>query len=371
MQMQNQPRIEKKTLICCQAELVASKLFLPARTEHVMTASGPDGVELEQLLHDEMMSEEAQPVSRFIFGGGRYYEALGEAYLREDGCLLRLKEYACHENQISSMQITAISGTSLFPLRQKGRNIGVIYEDEYARYCRLTGVIPLVLTATREEQTRAVLEMLDWILATNGFDFTDTVRTWFYLDHLLDWYKEFNEVRTRFFEERGVFSKRVPASTGIGAANPWGAALTCDLLAIQRKTPEVSIEVVASPMQDSALNYASSFSRAVEVCMPSHRSLLISGTASIDAAGKTQFTGDHTRQIERTFEVVMALLESRNMAWKDVNRGIAYFADMAHRAIFDAICRTYGISPFPLALSHADVCRHDLLFELEVDAVKI
>ncbi|MEI7879281.1 MAG: hypothetical protein WCI95_00270 [bacterium] len=371
MQMQNQPRIEKKTLICGQAELVASKLFLPARTEHVITACGHDGVALEQLLHDEMMAEEAQPVSRLIFGGGRYYEALGEAYLREDGCLLRLKEATCSDGQMCAMQATAISGTSLFPLRQKGRNIGVIYEDECARYCRLTGVIPLVMTASREEQTLAVFEMLDWILTTNGFCFTDTIRTWFYLDHLLDWYKEFNDVRTRFFEVRGVFNKLVPASTGIGAANPWGAALTCDLLAIQPRTADVSIEVASSPLQDSALRYASSFSRAVEVRMPSHRSLLISGTASIDAEGKTQFAGDHTRQIERTLEVVTALLESRNMAWKDVNRGIAYFKDMEDRSIFDAICRTYGIQLFPLALSQADVCRHDLLFELEVDAVKI
>jgi enamine deaminase RidA (YjgF/YER057c/UK114 family) len=289
--------------------------------------------------------------------------------MKEDGCLLRLKAKTHRENEVNSIQATAISGTYLFPLRQHGRNIGVVYEDDYARYCRLSGVIPLDLTHSREDQTRAVLEMLEWILTTNGFSFTDTVRTWFYLDQLLDWYKEFNEVRTIFFDSRGVFDQLVPASTGIGAANPWGAALACDLLAIQPKIASVRIEAVSSPLQDSALKYASSFSRAVEVHMPSHRSLLISGTASIDADGNTQYRDNHTLQIERTIEVVTALLNSRKMGWGNVTRGIAYFADMSNLETFKKVCRTTNIPFFSLAVANADICRHDLLFELEVDAI--
>lgn len=352
-------------------ESVQSLLVLPTRAEHVITACGANAVTLEEVLHDEMMAGDSRPISRFVFAGSRYYETLGKAFLQEDGCLLRLKETACEGPEMCAVQATAISGASLLPLRQQGRNIGVVYEDDDARYCRLSGVIPLDLTASREGQTRAVLEMLDWMLATNGFGFTDTVRTWFYLDRLLEWYKEFNEVRTAFFEERGVFNTRVPASTGIGATNPWGAALMCDLLAIQPKTPDVCIEAVASPLQDSAIKYASSFSRAVEVRMPSHRSLLISGTASIDNEGATQFEGNASRQIERTLQVVTALLRSRGMAWGDVIRGIAYFVDMADRPVFDAICRSSGIPAFSLAKVHADICRHDLLFEIEVDAVQV
>jgi len=350
---------------------VRSMLVLPSRTEHVLVACGEDGVALEQLLYDAMIAQESRPIGRFMFAGNRYYEALGKAFLQEDGCLLRLKEASLRDGVLSSLQTTAISGVSLFPLRQAGRNIGVVYEDDDARYCRLSGVIPLDLTGTREGQTRAVLEMLDWILTTNGFSFTDTVRTWFYLDQLLDWYKGFNEVRTDFFEERGVFKQLVPASTGIGAGNPWGAALACDLLAIQPKSSGVGIEAVASPLQDSALNYASSFSRAVEIRMSSHRSLLISGTASIGMDGKTQYFGDRAGQMDRTLQVVTALLESRGMGWGDVSRGIAYFTDMKDRAKFNTLCQSYGIPEFPLAVAHADICRNDLLFEMEVDAVKV
>lgn len=371
MQNQTQSRISTNTIHRGNSELVQSKLVLPFRTEFVMTVNGKDGDTTEQLLHDEMTSADTYSTSRFVFAGERYYETLGKSFLKEDGCLLLLKEKARRESEVNSIQATAISGTSLFPLRQQGRNIGVVYEDDYARYCRLSGVIPLDLTDSREGQTRAVLEMLDWILTTNGFSFADTIRTWFYLDQLLDWYKEFNEVRTRFFASHGIFDKLVPASTGIGAANPWGAALACDLFAIQPKISSVRIEAVPSPLQDSALKYASSFSRAVEVHMPSHRSLLISGTASIDTEGNTQYRDNHPLQIERTIEVVTALLKSRKMGWGDVTRGIVYFVDTTDLETFNKVCRTYNIPSFSLAIANADICRHDLFFELEVDAIKL
>lgn len=371
MPKQTLPQIEINRLRHGEVEAVCSQLTLPLRTEYVLTANGSDPVALDHWLHDQVLAAEAYPMGRFIFADGPYYKSLGNMFSKEEGSLLRLREDVRPGGCVFAMQVVALKGVPLAPLRQQGRNIGVIYEDDDARYCRLSGVIPLDLTASREAQTRAVLEMLDWILKTNDFSFTDTVRTWFYLDHLLDWYKEFNEVRTNFFTEHGVFEKLVPASTGIGLSNPWGAALTCDLLAVQPKTDKVCIAAVPSPLQESALKYASSFSRAVEIQMPTHVSLLISGTASIDSEGITQFEGDHARQIERTLQVVAALLESRGMTWGDVTRGIAYFVDMADRESFDAQCKHLKIPPFPLALAHADICRHDLLFELEVDAVKV
>ena len=52
-----------------------------------------------------------------------------------------------------------------------------------------------------------------------------------YLNDLLEWYDEFNDVRTQFFTERGTFDKMVPASTGIGAGSAAGEAMVSALLA--------------------------------------------------------------------------------------------------------------------------------------------
>jgi enamine deaminase RidA (YjgF/YER057c/UK114 family) len=269
------------------------------------------------------------------------------------------------------MQCFAVSGVTPLPVNVHARPIGFVYEDENARSCRLCGVSPENLSLSRQEQTSEVFEIMNAGLLQHGFRFTDTVRTWLYLDRLLDWYGEFNTARTAFFEKNGVFNKLVPASTGIGAANQYGAALVCDLLAVQPKTSKVKIESVDSPMQGSALNYRSSFSRAVEMAFPTHRSLLISGTASIDRDGKSVHIGNTDLQIDLTMCVVEAILKSRDMGWHDLFRGIAYFKDMSDRPLFDKYCKAHDIPKFPLAAAHTDICRGDLLFEIEIDAVKV
>jgi enamine deaminase RidA (YjgF/YER057c/UK114 family) len=144
-----------------------------------------------------------------------------------------------------------------------------------------------------------------------------------------------------------------------------------DVLAVQPKTELLEIKAVDSPLQNPALDYKSSFSRAVELDFPTHRNLLISGTASIDPDGKTVHLDDPEKQIRLTMEVIKAILDSRDMGWNDLFRGIAYFKDMDYLPIYRRIANELGIPRFPLAVSHADVCRDDLLFEIEVDAVKV
>jgi hypothetical protein len=68
-------------------------------------------------------------------------------------------------------------------------------------------------------------------------------------------------------------------------------------------------------------------------------------------------------------DAVKAILHSRGMNWNNLVRGIAYFKNMAYLPIYKRVA--FNIPRFPLAVSHADVCRHDLLFEIEIDAVQI
>ena len=142
-----------------------------------------------------------------------------------------------------------------------------------------------------------------------------------------------------------------------------------DVLAIRPKRSDVRIFAVPSPLQCSALDYRSSFSRAVEVVTPELRCLYISGTASIEPGGKTAFVDDVRKQIELSMDVLHAILTSRGMDWGDVSRAIAYFRNMSSAAEFTAYCREHNIPQFPCAVSHADICRDDLLFEIEADAM--
>jgi enamine deaminase RidA (YjgF/YER057c/UK114 family) len=344
---------------------------LPQRTQQCMSVRiGGDG-SLFRTMGQKIADLEGQVISQFIMAGCSHFKSGTSEMGHYDWPITWIQGDACRSGEVYSSQITTMAGVDLKPIILDGALVGYHYEDECARFCRLSGLRPPDSTLSRAEQTRALFERMEAALACADMMFTDTVRTWLYLDGLLEWYGEFNKVRTHFFEKHGVFDHMVPASTGIGAANPWGTALLADLLAVVPKGDACRVEAVASPMQCPALDYKSSFSRAVELSFPRHRELLISGTASIDASGKSVHLEDPARQIDYTMKVVEAILESRGMDWQHLARGIAYFKSSDDVILWEDWAAANRLPRFPLAISHADVCRDELLFEIEVDAIKL
>ena len=207
-------------------------------------------------------------------------------------------------------------------------------------------------------------------LASQRMAFSNVLRTWFYNDDILAWYREFNGVRNTFFRERGVFSGMMPASTGVAGRNAIEAGLISGLIAVEAKDPAVKAFAVPSPLQSSAADYGSSFSRAVELDLPDCRRLYVSGTASIDRSGKTVFLGDCRAQVRQTMEVVQAILRSRGMDWTDVTRSLVYFKRAPDASLFEAYRKDAGLPLFPAVVVENDICRDDLLYEIEVDAIK-
>ncbi len=322
------------------------------------------------LIRDETEKLKAVILSQFVFADKNKYSPSFKTTVLDGAPVTRLNHAVPGSRGMFSAQALAISGMrNLEPVKVNGRKIGFVYEDDCARYCFLGNVFARNVKAPRGKQAEMVFETLAKALERHEFKFTDTVRTWFYNDRIIDWYGEFNKVRTGFFNKTGVFKKTVPASTGIGAGNPCGAALIGNLFAVQPKDGRVKIRAVPSPLQESALDYKSSFSRAVELEFPAGRCLLVSGTASIDKEGDTAFTGDVLAQIARTMRVVEALLKSRKMGWKNIFRGIVYFKRPGYLKYFKAYCRKHEIPGSNLAVAFTDMCRDDLLFEIELDAL--
>lgn len=274
------------------------------------------------------------------------------------------------EKNLTGTQAYAISGVYVEPVRLDGEIIGGMFEDDDAKYCLLGDLRPTDISCSRAKQARATFEKMEAALRIVDMDFSNVVRTWLYISEILCWYDEFNVVRTQFLNERGVFGGVVPASTGIGVANPAGAALITDVFAVKPKNNNVSVHAVTSPLQCPAIDYKSSFSRAVEVLLPDHRRLYISGTASVEPGGKTAHLGDVEKQIALTMKIVQAILESRRMGWADTSRAIAYFKDMGNSPMLDKYCKENCLPHMPITVAHGDICRDELLFEIEVDAVQ-
>ncbi len=254
------------------------------------------------------------------------------------------------------------------PVYDGARHIGTLHESAEATVCFFEELVPADSRAFREEQTLSIFETIERVLHAEGMEFGHLTRTWFYLDKILDWYELFNQTRTPFLKARGAFEGLMPASTGIGIANRFGAAVVAGALAIKPKGAAV-VQEVASPMQCSALDYKSSFSRAVEVQREGSRAIYISGTASIEPGGATAHVGDTKAQIELTMEVVSAILRSRQMHWSDCTRAIAYIKEVKNSPLFADYLRAHCLQALPLTWMHSDICRDDLLFEIELDAV--
>lgn len=272
----------------------------------------------------------------------------------------------------SSLQRSFIPETTpVRPLIWQGKQAGVRYSDESADYILLTGVGPTDITASRADQTTSTFENIEAILVQEGFTFAHVVRTWLYMERILEWYDDFNRARDAFFESRKVFGGFVPASTGIGSANATGSAIISAAIAMRPKAVNGATRaVVDSPLQCSALDYRSSFSRAAEIVTPTETTLFISGTASIEPGGLTAHLDDPVKQIDLTMEVVHEILKTRDMTWKNTTRAIAYIKRPEYRPIWQNWLKANGLPADFAQEIIADVCRDDLLFELELDAVK-
>jgi len=262
------------------------------------------------------------------------------------------------------------TGSETRLIKRNGITLGVCYEDANAEYCLLTGVLPQDLTASRVDQTTSVFETIEEALKEANMTFAHVARTWLYMDQILDWYDPFNRARDDFFTSRHVYDGCVPASTGIGTANICGAAITACAIAVKPKNGQTTVQIVDSPLQCSALSYRSSFSRAIEIGTPDYRTLLISGTASIEPEGATAFVDDVEKQIQMTMDVVEAILVSRGMCWADTTRAIMYLKKPEYMPIWQAWLEKNKLTAMPLVTIEADICRDNLLVELELDAIK-
>mgnify|MGYP006279480377 CR=1 FL=1 len=270
---------------------------------------------------------------------------------------------------LAGTQIWAASNAPVTPVTLDKALAGRCLETSEARYVRLGGVLPADTAASRETQARNVFSQMNTVLDGLGLTFHDVARTWFYNDQIVSWYEPFNQVRYDCFREWEVLGSASPASTGIGAANADACALTGGLLAVDRRVPDLPMRVVPSPLQCPAFDYGSAFSRAFEIETPSHRRVLVSGTASIAPGGDTMHIGDTEKQMARTFEVVGAILASRGMAWNNVVRLLAYLKDARDYPVYDRFMREQGYEQVPALVVNCDICRDDLLFEIEVDAL--
>lgn len=142
-------------------------------------------------------------------------------------------------------------------------------------------------------------------------------------------------------------------------------------------SPVARRPIHAPRVLNEAYEYArpSSFARGLRVELGTHALLLISGTASIDEAGRTTHVGDFRAQLWRTYRNITALLEAEHATWRDVVRTTCYLRDIERdykdfNEIRTAFFTWQALDPLPASTGiQARLCREDLLVEIEAMAV--
>ena len=122
--------------------------------------------------------------------------------------------------------------------------------------------------------------------------------------------------------------------------------------------------------QNEATEYGSAFARAMELVLGDARYVFVSGTASIDDHGATVHVGDFETQTRYTLEAVEALLDGRGRAPRATSaRRRPSSQNPCDGRAFERIVERSGAEGAPLVTTVADVCRDDLLFEIDAVAV--
>lgn len=272
--------------------------------------------------------------------------------------------------ELAGARVCAVSGADVKFFESASGSRASTYSDGICDYCRSFGICVSPSIIDPETHTAANISEMKSLLLACGFKFTDIVRTWFYNDDILSWYDPFNRARTRIFKEEKIFENLLPASTGIGAPNPSGSLISSGFIAAKRKSEGSARDAfpLDSPLQCGATEYGSSFSRAVELDTERSRRIFVSGSASIEPGGKTAHVGNIEAQVELTMQVIENILASRGLGFENVSSAVSYCLRPEYYAAFEKWLKARGnIAHVP---SYSIVCRHDLLFEVELEASK-
>ena len=288
-----------------------------------------------------------------------------------------------------AIEVWAIGGEAVRVERFGPQALAVSYDGVRWIYCG--GIAPLTAEGAYA-QTCDALDQMRQTLGRAGVGFEHVVRTWFYLGGITgrersgERYQELNRARSDLYGDIRFCSalrplaagQRIyPASTGIGMA---GSGLVLSCLALETRREDILLQPLENPQQTPAYDYGAQysaqspkFSRAMALVLGDYVTTWVSGTASI-VNSETCHPGDLEKQTEQTIDNIERLIAADNLAAHGIKDAGAGLHDLAKIRVYlkrpedwlkcQAICqRRFGSVPAVYAV--ADVCRPDLLVEIE------
>ena len=295
-----------------------------------------------------------------------------------------------------SMELHAISrqNETVSIRRLSEQTVLLKYNDLSLLYC--ADILPERFSHGSYERSFSAFASLNQLLSGEHFDLMDVYRTWIHQGHIVapegdsQRYKELNRARTDFFADQRFLSRYLtlefrgvayPASTGIGA-NDFDIVMSAQAVSTDRK--DLIVTPLENPEQTSAFDYGEfyspkspKFARAMAFVDQSDALIFVSGTASITDS-ESRHIGDPVQQTELTLDNIEALIAQKNLCGHGIRSFSATLDQMAtvrvyiknvedYPAIRECCERRLGMAP--TIYTFADVCRPELLVEIEGIAV--
>jgi len=248
----------------------------------------------------------------------------------------------------------------------------------------LIGSVQSAKFSTCKLNSERAFGQLIGLFNTAHFPLVSIVRQWNYIESILGFdsdeqrYQAFNNVRSGVygttFEQNGY-----PAATGIGM-NQGGVIV--EFVAV--KSTECILKPIDNPEQIAAHHYSKEvllgedcslkttpkFERARYLELFGKKLIFISGTASIRGE-KTVGPGDATAQTETTIANIQKLYSPEVLRFIGQNNTVPKYNHarvyIKNRSDFAAIKKTFKkhFGNLPVVYIIADICRNDLLVEIE------
>jgi enamine deaminase RidA (YjgF/YER057c/UK114 family) len=265
----------------------------------------------------------------------------------------------------------------VWTIREQGRPVGRGWRRGEATFLLLQNLQGQTANGNganaRPHQARRLIQRAARLLEAQGASYEDVARTWFYSD-IRDWYPEFNQSRTAIYGKFGILPGqgngrlKLPASTGIRGEVPTGAAGALDLLAVVGPVEsQPLVRQLSNPGQQDAFQYGSAFSRGALISQPDISLIQVSGTAAIDAQGRSLYPGDVRAQIDCTFDKIAALIGQEGAGLTDIAAACVFVKRPEDAPVYEARAAARGLEDLPAVIMVADVCRDELLFEMDAE----
>ena len=254
----------------------------------------------------------------------------------------------------------------------------VVLENLDGRFLYAGGFQGDVIHFGIEAQSDESFRMLGEVLRLEGFPMNQIIRQWNYIERITamegndQHYQALNNSRSEFYRKT-EWTNGYPAATGIGA-NLGGVLVDVDAAVFNR--PEAYATPIDNKLQVAAHAYSEDvleasqqkkttpkFERAKSMTFDDRKIIYISGTAAI--RGEESLTGvGIEKQLKITMENIAELIGDAQLKMLRV-----YLKNKSDFETAERLMKTYELN-IPISYMWADVCRDELLIEIEGIAIR-